>query len=76
MEKGFERRATLRLVEGAGHVDTIVRRGEAVFGRAEHERLVEDTDATELDFEFFDSAGEGASLLVEVCNANGSTLED
>lgn len=69
-------RTTLRLVEAVGHVDAIGGRSKTVLGGAEHERLVEDTDASELDFEFFNSCGEGACLLVEVGDAHGGALED
>lgn len=72
--KSYE--ATLRLVEAVGHVNAIGGRSKTVLGGAEHERLVEDTNASELDFEFFNPSGEGTGLLVEVGDANGGTFED
>jgi hypothetical protein len=57
-------------------MNAVLGRGKAVFGRAEHEGFVEDTNTPELDLEFLDPSGERASLLIEIRDADGSTLED
>jgi hypothetical protein len=57
-------------------VDTSLSGSESVLSSAEHEGLVEYSDATKLSLEFFNSGGEGARLLVEVGDADGGALED
>jgi hypothetical protein len=57
-------------------VNTSLGGSESVLSSAEHEGLVEYSDATKLSLEFFNSGGEGARLLIEVGDADGSALED
>ena len=49
---------------------------KSVLGGAEHERLVEDTDAAQLVFEFLAAAGEAVRPAVELGDADGRAFED
>lgn len=50
--------------------------GSAVFRGAEHESLVENTNTPQLSLEFVNTGGKIGSLVVEIGDADGGTLED